>query len=181
MGNSSTGRKPVQRAVQLIECVAGSVLGMATILIVASAIGRYVLAVPVPDAFDLSRLILGVAIAWGFASVAWHGTHIKVDFIAHACAPAARRWVNLFAWLVLLVFTALMTWKIWERVDETMAGGDATMDMRLPLWPFFLAIWLGLLAGLFTNAMKVWRIFREGSDLEEFDGVDEHLSEERQK
>lgn len=172
---------PVRRAVWLIERVAGIILGLVTLLIVASAIGRYGFARPLPDAFDLSRLILGVAIAWGMASVAWHGTHIKVDLLAQMISPAARRWINALAWLVLLGFTLAMAWKIGQRVQAAMGGGDATMDLRLPHWPFFLAIWLGMVAAVFATALRLWQILRHGSDLGEFDGIDEALLEDQKQ
>ena len=181
MSDSTSSGRAVRRVVLFIERVAGVILGLVTLLIVVSAIGRYGFARPVPDAFDLSRLVLGVAIASGIASVAWHGTHIKVDLLAQAVRPEERRWINALAWTILLIFTALMAWKIWGRVNSAMHGGDATMDMRLPHWPFFLAIWLGLVAALFTNALRLWRILRDGSDLGEFDGIDEQLLEDQRK
>lgn len=181
MPDTGTTGRPIRRAVLFIERVAGVVLGLVTLLIVASAIGRYGFARPLPDAFDLSRLVLGVAIAWGMASVAWHGTHIKVDLLAQAVHPTARRWINALAWAILLAFTAAMTWKIGQRVQAAMGGGDATMDLRLPHWPFFLAIWLGFVAAMFTTAVRLWRIVRHGSDLGEFDGIDERLLEDQKK
>ncbi|CUH80747.1 TRAP transporter small permease [Tropicibacter naphthalenivorans] len=181
MSEHRPARRPVRSAVVFIERVAAIILGLVTLLIVASAIGRYGFARPLPDAFDLSRLILGVAIAWGMASVAWHGTHIKVDLLAQMVHHQARRVINAIAWLVLLGFTAALVWKIGQRVDAAMGGGDATMDLRLPLWPFFLAIWLGLVAALFTTALRLWRIVRHGTDLGEFDGIDEQLLEEQKK
>lgn len=177
--DSTPAFRPMRRAIVLIERIAGILLGLVTILIVASAIGRYGFARPLPDAFDLSRLLLGVAIAWGMASVGYHGTHIKVDLLAQAVGPAMRRWLNLFAWAVLLAFTAVMTWKIWNRVMSALNGGDTTMDLRLPHWPFFLAIWLGLVAGLFAVGVRLWLIARKGSDLGEFDGIDEQLLEDQ--
>lgn len=71
-----SGDRMVDRAINLIEHVAGLTLGFVTTLIVISAIGRYILASPVPDTFDLSRLALGVSISWGLASLGYHGTHI---------------------------------------------------------------------------------------------------------
>ena len=74
-----------------------------------------------------------------------------------------------------------MTWKIGERVLSAMAGGDTTMDLRLPHWPFFGAIWLGLVASLFAIAVRLWLILRSGSDLEEYDGIDDQLLEDQKK
>ncbi|MZR11958.1 TRAP transporter small permease subunit [Maritimibacter sp. DP07] len=179
--DNTPAKRPIRQAIRLIERIAGAILGLVTILIVASAIGRYGFARPIPDAFDVSRLMLGVAIAWGMASVGYHGSHIKVDLLAQAVRPRTRRWLNLFAWAVLFVFTAVMTWKIWGRVMSAMSGGDTTMDLRLPHWPFFLAIWAGLLAGLFAVGVRLWLIARENRDLDEFDGIDEQLIEDQKK
>lgn len=113
------------------------------------------------------------------ASLGFHGTHIKVDLLAQAVGRSTRRWINGFAWAVLAAFTALLCWKIWGRVMSAMNGGDATMDLRLPHWPFFLAIWVGLMAALFTTLVRLWLIGRQGTDLWEFDGIDEQLLEDQ--
>lgn len=172
------GGGPVARILLIIERIAGVLLGLVTVLIVISAVGRYIFAWPVPDAFDLSRLVLGVAIAWGIASLGFHGTHIKVDLLAQSVGPGPRRIINAIAWAVLLVFTALLTWKIFERVESAFFAGDATMELRLAHWPFILAIWLGILAALFTTLVRLWLVVRHGRDLGEYDGIDEQLRED---
>jgi TRAP-type C4-dicarboxylate transport system permease small subunit len=172
----STG--PVDRAIRIIERIAGILLAIATLLIVVSATGRYGFARPLPDAFDLSRLILGVAIAWGIASLGYHGTHIKVDLLAQVLPKTLRRAMNAFAWAVLLIFTALLAWKIGERTLAAFSGGDVTMDLRLPHWPFFLIIWIGIVAALFTTIIRLWLIVVRGRDLGEFDAIDPALIEE---
>ena len=172
------GGGPVARILLIIERIAGVLLGLVTVLIVISAVGRYIFAWPVPDAFDLSRLVLGVAIAWGIASLGFHGTHIKVDLLAQSVGPGPRRIINAVAWAVLLVFTALLTWKIFERLESAFFAGDATMELRLAHWPFVLAIWLGILAALFTTLVRLWLVVRHGRDLGEYDGIDEQLRED---
>ena len=62
--------------VSWVERVAAIMLGGVTVLITISAVGRYLLGFPVPDSFDLSRLLLAVAIMWGFASLGFRGSHI---------------------------------------------------------------------------------------------------------
>ncbi|MGR3745038.1 MAG: TRAP transporter small permease [Pseudooceanicola nanhaiensis] len=172
------GGGPVARILLIIERIAGVLLGLVTVLIVISAVGRYIFAWPVPDAFDLSRLVLGVAIAWGIASLGFHGTHIKVDLLAQSVGAGPRRIINAVAWAVLLVFTALLTWKIFERLESAFYAGDATMELRLAHWPFILAIWLGIVAALFTTLVRLSLIVRRGSDLGEYDGIDEQLRED---
>ncbi|OWU78206.1 TRAP transporter small permease [Phaeobacter sp. 22II1-1F12B] len=181
MSQPQNGGRSLSGAILIIERIAGIVLGLVTVLIVASSIGRYLFASPIADTFDVSRLVLGVAIAWGLASLGYHGTHIKVDLLAHSLPRKLRNALNFFAWSVLLGFTLLLVWKIWERVQAAMSGGDATMELRLAHWPFFLGIWLGILAAVFTTAIRLWLIAREGRDLGEYDGIDEHLLEDIKK
>ncbi len=79
----------LERLSTLIEQIAGLFLAAITVLVFASAIGRYAFATPLPDAFDISRLLLGVAMLWGFASVGYRGAHIKVELIAEVLPARA--------------------------------------------------------------------------------------------
>ncbi len=161
-----------------VERIAASMLAAVTLLVVASAIGRYLLAWPVPDAFDLSRLLLGVAIIWGLTGLGFSGAHIKVDLLVTVLGHRARRVVNAFAWSALALFTALLVWKMWARVGNAWLGGDATMDLRLPHWPFFAAIWLGLVAALIATLWRLWLVAAQGRDLAEFEDVEELIQQD---
>ena len=155
-----------ERIIRFVERVAAVMLGLVTILIFVSAIGRYLFALPVPDSFDLSRLTLAVAVMWGFASLGFRGSHIKVDILAQAVGPTIRRWMDVAAWLVLLLFTVVLFWKIGERIISQLPGGELTMDLRLPHWPFLLAIVIGLMMAIVTTLIRLWRVARYGEGLE---------------
>ena len=159
-------RGPVAHIVHLVERIAAVMLGLVTILIFLSAIGRYVFALPVPDAFDLSRLTLAVAIMWGFASLGFRGNHIKVDLLALALPDRIRRWTDFAAWTVLAGFTLVLIWKIGGRVLSQIPGGESTMDLRLPHWPFLTAMLFGLALALVTTLIRLWRVGRHGEGLE---------------
>src|SRR5690606_2874433 len=98
----------LERFCKVIEIVAGLLLLAVTILIVASTIGRYLFTWPIPDAFDFSRLMIAACIMWGFASVGYRGGHIKVDLFVEMMPPRVRRYVDIFAWGVLLFFVVLL-------------------------------------------------------------------------
>lgn len=164
-------QRRVARIVHVVERIAAIMLGLVTILIFLSAIGRYLFALPVPDAFDLSRLTLAVAIMWGFASLGYHGNHIKVDLLALALPARLRRWTDFLAWAVLAGFTAALIWKIGGRVLSQVPGGELTMDLRLPHWPFLTAIIFGLVLALVTTLIRLWRVGRHGEGLEPHDTI----------
>jgi C4-dicarboxylate transporter DctQ subunit len=147
--------KALDRLSTLIERIAGLFLAAITVLVFASAIGRYAFAAPVPDAFDVSRLMLGVAVLWGFASVGYRGAHIKVDLVAEVVPARLCFWLDVIASVVLLLFTATLAWMLLGRVESAYASNEATFDLRLPVWPWLAAIWLGVLASVFTITSRI--------------------------
>jgi C4-dicarboxylate transporter DctQ subunit len=145
----------LDRLATVIERVAGLFLAVITVLVFASAIGRYAFAAPIPDAFDVARLMLGVAMLWGFASVGYRGAHIKVDLVAELLPARARLWLEVAASLVLLLFTVLLAWMLLGRVASAYASNEATFDLRLPVWPWLALIWLGVLASVVTISTRI--------------------------
>ncbi|PTW52947.1 TRAP-type mannitol/chloroaromatic compound transport system permease small subunit [Breoghania corrubedonensis] len=145
----------LERISTMIERIAGLFLAAITIIVSASAIGRYLLSMPIPDAFDVSRLMMGVAILWGLASVGYRGSHIKVDLLAEILPARIRRWIDIFAWTVLLVFTCLFAWMLMSRVGSYYASGQVTSDLRMPIWPFFALMWLGVAASVLTVFLRI--------------------------
>lgn len=155
-----------------IEVVAGLIMGLVTLLVVASAVGRYLFAYPLPDAFDLSRLLLGAAIMWGFASVGYRGSHIKVDLLAERLPQGPRRWIDAFAWTLLLIFTALLAWKMFGRVSSAAGSGESTMDLRMPAWPLMGFIWLGVAVSLPAILARLLLIVTGRGSLDHFESID---------
>jgi len=147
-------------------------MALVTVLVVVSAVSRYLFAYPLPDAFDVSRLLLGAAIMWGFASVGYRGSHIKVDLIAEVLPRQARRWIDSFAWSLLLLFTCLLTWKMFARVVSAAQSGESTMDLRQPAWPFMALIWVGVAVSIIAIVARLILLVTGRGTLEHFDDVD---------
>ena len=168
----------LERISTRIEQIAGLFLAAITIIVTASAIGRYVLSMPIPDAFDVSRLMMGVAVLWGLASVGYRGSHIKVDLLAEILPARIRRWIDIFAWLVLLVFSCLFAWMLLSRVQSYYASAQVTSDLRMPLWPFFALMWLGVTASVLTVFLRIVLMLvdpRRG--LEHYERLDDETKE----
>jgi TRAP-type C4-dicarboxylate transport system permease small subunit len=153
-GSAGLARR-LDRLATLVETIAGLLLAAITVLVFVSAIGRYAFAAPIPDAFDVARLMLGVAMLWGFASVGYRGAHIKVDLVAELLPARIRAWLDVVAQLVLLLFTVLLAWMLLGRVESAFASNESTFDLRLPVWPWLAAIWLGVLASAFTITSRI--------------------------
>jgi C4-dicarboxylate transporter, DctQ subunit len=168
-----TFTEKLEQQSQLVEKIASLFLAIITTLVFLSAIGRYLFAAPIPDAFDISRLLMGIAVLWGFASVGFRGSHIKVDLIAELLPPHIRRWLDIVAWLVLLGFTVALAWMLAGRVTSAFGSGEVTVDLRIPIWPFLGLIWLGVAASILTISSRIALLAIDArSGLEHFETVE---------
>ncbi|MFD1798187.1 TRAP transporter small permease [Paracoccus aurantiacus] len=141
----------LRRFASIVETVAAICLAVVTILIFVSALGRYLFSAPIPDAFDISRLLLGLAIAWGYAVLGYRGGHICVDLLVEALPERPRRALEVIAQAILLIFTFALAWKLFDRVISAYNSTEATSDLRFPVWPFIGGIWLGVAAAVLTT------------------------------
>jgi TRAP-type C4-dicarboxylate transport system permease small subunit len=155
-----------------IEKVAAIFLAAITLIVVTSAVGRYGFAQSIPDAFDISRLLLGATIMWGFASLGFRGSHIKVDLFAEIMPERGRRLVDITAWLVLLAFTVALVIMMFVRLKGAYFSGEATFDLRLPLWPFFALIWAGAAVSLVTISARIVMLVQGTGGLDSFEEFD---------
>ncbi len=145
----------IQRFCETVDVVAGLLLGLVTMLIVASTVARYFFAYAIPDAFDLSRYLIGACLMWGYASVGYRGGHIAVDIFYEISGPAVRKAINLFAWATLLAFTAMLAYQMYFRLISAYASNESTFDLRLPAWPFIGIIWAGCVVSVITIALSM--------------------------
>ncbi len=152
-----------------VDVIAGICLAVVTVVMFVSAVGRYAFAAPIPDGFDLARLLLGVAVMWGFASLGFRGGHIEVDLIATSVRPWMRRVFDVAATAILLGFTILLAWKLYDRFGSALRSNEATYDLRLPVWPLIGLIWLGAVAAVITTTARLIVLLRRGSIAEESD------------
>lgn len=159
----------LERFSDVVDLVAGILLGLCTILIVASTVGRYVLAWPIPDSFDISRYLIGACIMWGLASLGYRGGHIAVDLVYEPMGPRGRRILNFIAWALLLAFTAMLAYMMFFRLASAYRSNEATFDLRIPVWPLIGLIWLGCASAVLTTAISPF-VRREPEDIDPLEG-----------
>ena len=159
----------LERFSEAVDLVAGILLGLCTLLVVASTIGRYVFSWPIPDSFDISRYLIGACMMWGFASLGYRGGHIAVDLIYEPLGPRGRRVLDVFAWALLLAFTALLAYMMFFRLTSAFNSNEATFDLRIPVWPLIGLIWLGCASAVVTTAVVPF-LRRRSEDINPLEG-----------
>ncbi len=147
----------LDRFIDGAERLAGAFLAFVTALTFISVALRYIFSWAIPDSYDLSRYFLAILIFWGIAASGYRGTHITVDLLWGTLGAAARRGLEAFANLLTFVAMAAFCWAMGLKVLDAYGSGEATYDLGLPVWPFFLVAWLGTLAAALLLLVRVVR------------------------
>ena len=150
----------MERIVTFIERTAGVFLASVALLIFASVVARDLVGVDVPDSFDFSRYLQGIALFWGIAVATYRNAHIQVDLAWELSAKRMRLWIDLFATLVTFVFLAAMAWMLVDRLPSVIRAHQLTSDLKLPMWPFYALAMLGAVAAALVGAIRYVQLAR---------------------
>jgi TRAP-type C4-dicarboxylate transport system permease small subunit len=147
----------IGRIALVVDGAAAIFLAIITALTFTAVLMRYVFNLPFPGSFDVSRLLLGVAIFWGIAAAAWRGEHIQVDILWQFLPERMQRALDIFADVVFCVFVGGITWMLYWQVWRVQASRQTTFELSIPIWPFHLVAWLGM---AFCMLVLISRILR---------------------
>jgi len=151
-------RASMDRFIDTIEWIAAGFVGIVALNIFISVILRNTLNYAIPDSFDIGRMLLGILIFWGIAATSYRGGHITVDLIWANVGPKYQRWIDVFATLVLLFVVTVQTYTLFDKVADTRASHIVTMDLQVPVWPFFLVSWIGDVSAVLLIAIRTYRL-----------------------
>jgi len=153
------GEALLRRVVQLVDGAAAVFLAVITLLTFAAVVMRYLLQMPFPGSFDVSRLLLGVAIFWGIAAAAYRKDHIQVDLFWQILPPAGRRILDIFSDIVFAIFIGAMAWMLFWQVDRVRISRQTTFELAIPIWPFYGIAWLGIALCFLVLIARILRGF----------------------
>jgi TRAP-type transport system small permease protein len=146
------------RIIHAIEWLAAIFVGLVAADIFISVALRKFFGTSIPDSYDFGRLLLGVLIFWGIAATSYRGGHITVDLVWSAAGPRMKRFIDVFATLVLLFVVTVQTVMLFDKVQQTYRDNVQTYDLNLPTWPMFAIAWLGDVCAVILIALRTWRL-----------------------
>ena len=152
----------MKRLLAAIETVAALFLLAIALLTAGNVLLRDLFSVQIPDWFDGSRMLQGIALFWGVALATYYGSHICVDALWEHLQPPARRRLDIAATLLSLLFLLPLAWMVWVKVAGT--GTQGTMDLRMPLWMFYSVAALGSTVAALLAAVRIVFLWRGEQD-----------------
>ena len=168
MSTESASRKnPFDRIIDAIEWMAALFVGIVAANIFISVLLRKFFDTSIPDSYDFGRMLLGILIFWGIAATSYRGSHITVDLLWTGASPRMRRFIDVFATLVLLFVVTVQTIMLFDKVAVTMRDNVLTYDLNLPTWPFFAVAWMGDVCAVLLIGIRTWRLIMQPEALED--------------
>jgi len=168
-------RNFMDRVIDTIEWLAAIFVGLVALDIFVAVVLRKFFDASIPDSYDFGRLLLGILIFWGIAATSYRGSHITVDLVWGQVGPRMKRWIDVFATLVLLFVVTMQTIMLFDKVRVTYTDHVLTYDLHLPTWPFFAVAWLGDVSAVILIAIRTWRLIFQPQLIEEH--PEEHTAE----
>ena len=148
----------MDRFIDAIEMVAAIFVGIVAADIFVSVALRKFFNTAIPDSYDFGRLLLGVLIFWGIAATSYRGGHITVDLVWSSAGPRMKRFIDVFATLVLLFVVIVQTVMLFDKVRSTYIDHVLTFDLNLPTWPLAAVAWAGDACAVVLIAIRAWRL-----------------------
>ena len=150
----------MNRWVLRTEKAAGLFLAAIAFITFVSVAVRALFGIGIPDGFDVSRLMLAVAMFWGIATASYRSEHIQVDVLWQIGGRRWRQAIDVVATGITLAAMSVFAWMLGVKVASTFRSGEATFDLRIEIWPFHLMAALGIVFAVILLAIRLIKLLR---------------------
>lgn len=118
-----------------LKLVASVLLFAMMLVTFVDVVGRYLFASPLPGAFELTEVLLGLIVFAGLPIVTWRSEHVTVDLLTVRLPAPTRRLLVRVAALATALVLAMLAWRLSSTASDLLGYGDATVFLGIPLGP----------------------------------------------
>jgi tripartite ATP-independent transporter DctM subunit len=141
------------------------VLGMlgAAAVTVFDVLMRWLAGTAITALNEIEAVIFAVAVAACMPAGLAGGVNLKVDILARWLTGRVAAWLDSLGAVLLLIFFAVLTWRIWVYADSLAHQGRTTLILRWPLPPFMYAVSILLGIGALVQAVVAGNAIRRAA------------------
>lgn len=121
-----------------ILSISAALLGAA--VIVFDVLGRWLFGTSVFALNEIMSTVFAIAVALTLPAGAAARVNLKIDLLAYMTAPRLTAWLRVAGSVMLLVFFAMLAWRLWGLAVRYQSQGRATALLQLPFAPTYFAI-----------------------------------------
>ncbi len=116
---------------------------------------------PIPGTYDIVGLLGALAISFSLAYTSVEKGHIAVEFLVQRLSEKKRAMVDSITSLVSTLFFFLASWRCYLYALDFKSGGEVSMTIKMPVYPFVLGTALGCALLTLVLALSFARSLRE--------------------
>ena len=119
-------------------------LGVATLLLFANVVARYVFDTGFPWVLEAVQYLFAWVVLVGAAHGVKTGTHLGIDLVVNRFSVANQRRIMLLGVGLCLLFVVTVLALSIEYTVKIYQWGDLSLDLQIPQWIPYVAIPIGL-------------------------------------
>ncbi len=149
--------KNIPRVCHFASCIPLFILVVITTL---DVVARYAFRSSVPDAAEISGMLLGICISLALPLTVLKDEQVKFDLVVNLLPAAGRLVAEVVCLLFACALFALIAWQTVKRVLYSMASGEYIGALEIPIWPAKSVFAFGclltalVLVALFAGALR---------------------------
>ena len=101
----------------------------------ADVVARYFMSSSVPDAAEISGMLLGICISLSLPYVTLQREQVRFDLVLGTLPPRARALADTITLAIGTTLFALIAWQTVKRVLYSMMSGEYIGSLEIPIWP----------------------------------------------
>jgi len=115
---------------------------------VGDIVGRYMAGIipgfgPIPGTFELTELMLAVAVLTAIGHTQMQKGHISIDLVISKFPPRVRTVIDCITNFLSLTIFVLVTWQTIKYAHLLYISNDVSAILRLPMYPFLIVTAIG--------------------------------------
>jgi TRAP-type C4-dicarboxylate transport system permease small subunit len=124
--------------------------------------GRYLLNKPILGAQELTAIMMGAIVLFGWAYTQNRGEHVKVDLFYNMFSPRIQKILTIISLILALGLFVLITWQSWEIAVKYIQEERRFKVIDMPSGYFYLLVPFGgffmcleLILGIFDHIVTL--------------------------
>ena len=145
----------VQNITGVISIISISAALLGALTIVADILGRWLFGTSVFALNEIMSAIFAIAIALTLPAGAALRVNLKIDLLGHLTGPRLTAWLKVVGSVMLLVFFAILAWRLYGLAVRYGTQGRSSALLQLPLAPTYFAIAAAMAAAALVQVFNI--------------------------
>lgn len=143
--------RPVSWLDGLLRLLAAALMFLMMALTFVDVVGRYVFNSPLPGAFEMTEVAMGILIFAGLPLISAEDGHINVNMLDGLLGARFVRVRAVVVDVLLGASVGVLAWMLWDKAEQLSRFGDKTAYLGIPIAPVVFV--MAALSGATTLVM----------------------------